>query len=107
MLQKPRNYQFCSIFQKSGAAAPGGWPGLEKIDPPPSRDLKGVIRFCPGKWALGRSKGFGLVQFANDFIGWLLDQNVVLRARDAQKLTQAKREIEGMLERVRRAQSSS
>jgi len=33
--------------------------------------------------------------------------NVVLRARDAQKLTQAKREIEGMLERVRRAQSSS
>ena len=33
--------------------------------------------------------------------------NVVLRARDAQKLTQVKREIEGMLERVRRAQSSS
>jgi molybdopterin-biosynthesis enzyme MoeA-like protein len=35
-----------------------------------------------------------------------LNTNVVLRARDAQKLTQAKREI-GMLERVRRAQSSS
>jgi hypothetical protein len=30
--------------------------------------------------------------------------NVVLRARDAQKLAQAKREIEEMLERVRRAQ---
>ena len=81
---------------------------MKKSTPPAiARDLKGVIRFCPGKWALGRSKGFGLVQFANDFIGWLLDQNVVLRARDAQKLTQAKREIEGMLERVRRAQSSS
>jgi molybdopterin-biosynthesis enzyme MoeA-like protein len=31
--------------------------------------------------------------------------NVVLRARDAQRLAQAKREIEEMLERVRRAQS--
>jgi hypothetical protein len=33
--------------------------------------------------------------------------NVVLRARDAQKLAQVKREIEEMLERVRRAQSRS
>jgi hypothetical protein len=33
--------------------------------------------------------------------------NVVLRARDAQKLAQARREVEEMLERVRRAQSSS
>ena len=33
--------------------------------------------------------------------------NVVLRARDAQKLAQAKREIEEMLKRVRRAQSRS
>jgi molybdopterin-biosynthesis enzyme MoeA-like protein len=33
--------------------------------------------------------------------------NVVLRARDAQKLAQAKREVEKMLERVRRAQSNS
>jgi molybdopterin-biosynthesis enzyme MoeA-like protein len=33
--------------------------------------------------------------------------NVALRARDAQKLAQAKREIEEMLERVRRAQSKS
>jgi hypothetical protein len=33
--------------------------------------------------------------------------NVVLRARDAQKLAQAKREVEEMLERVRRAQSKS
>ena len=33
--------------------------------------------------------------------------NVVLRARDAQKLAQAKREVEEMLERVRRAQSRS
>jgi hypothetical protein len=33
--------------------------------------------------------------------------NVVLRARDAQKLVQTKREVEEMLERVRRAQSSS
>src|SRR5262249_11545765 len=33
--------------------------------------------------------------------------NVVLRARDAPKLAQAKREVEEMLERVRRAQSSS
>jgi len=32
--------------------------------------------------------------------------NVVLRAGDAQKLAQAKREVEEMLERVRRAQSS-
>ena len=32
--------------------------------------------------------------------------NVVLRARDAQKLTQAKCAVEVMLERVRRAQSS-
>ena len=32
--------------------------------------------------------------------------NVVLRVRDAQKLAQAKREVEEMLERVRRAQSS-
>jgi hypothetical protein len=32
---------------------------------------------------------------------------VVLRARDAQKLAQAKREVEEMLERVRRAQSKS
>src|SRR6516225_1712630 len=33
--------------------------------------------------------------------------NVVLRARDAQKLAQAKRAVEDMLERVRRAQSKS
>jgi len=33
--------------------------------------------------------------------------NVVLRARDAQKLALAKSAVEGMLERVRRAQSSS
>ena len=33
--------------------------------------------------------------------------NVVLRARDAHKLAQAKRAVEDMLERVRRAQSSS
>ena len=33
--------------------------------------------------------------------------NVVLRARDAPKLAQAKREVEEMLERVRRAQSRS
>ena len=33
--------------------------------------------------------------------------NVVLRACDAQKLAQAKREVEEMLERVRRAQSNS
>src|SRR5262245_15563063 len=33
--------------------------------------------------------------------------NVVLRARDAQKLALAKRAVEDMLERVRRAQSSS
>jgi hypothetical protein len=33
--------------------------------------------------------------------------NTVLRARDAQKLAQAKREVEEMLERVRRAQSNS
>jgi molybdopterin-biosynthesis enzyme MoeA-like protein len=33
--------------------------------------------------------------------------NVVLRARDAQKLAQAKREVGEMLERVRRAQSNS
>ena len=33
--------------------------------------------------------------------------NVVLRARDAPKLAQAKREVEEMLERVRRAQSHS
>jgi molybdopterin-biosynthesis enzyme MoeA-like protein len=32
--------------------------------------------------------------------------NVILRARDAQKLAQAKREVEKMLERVRRAQSN-
>ena len=33
--------------------------------------------------------------------------NVVLRARDAQKLALAKRAVEEMLERVRRAQSNS
>jgi molybdopterin-biosynthesis enzyme MoeA-like protein len=33
--------------------------------------------------------------------------NVVLRARDAQKLAQAKRAVEEMLERLRRAQSNS
>ena len=33
--------------------------------------------------------------------------NVVLRVRDAQKLAQAKRAVEDMLERVRRAQSRS
>ncbi len=33
--------------------------------------------------------------------------NVVLRAHDAQKLAQAKRAVEEMLERVRRAQSKS
>jgi molybdopterin-biosynthesis enzyme MoeA-like protein len=33
--------------------------------------------------------------------------NVVLRVRDAPKLAQAKREVEEMLERVRRAQSHS
>ena len=33
--------------------------------------------------------------------------NVALRARDGQKLAQAKRAVEDMLERVRRAQSSS
>jgi uncharacterized protein YijF (DUF1287 family) len=33
--------------------------------------------------------------------------NVVLRARDAQKLALAKRAVEDMLERVRRAQSKS
>ena len=31
----------------------------------------------------------------------------ILRARDVQKLAQAKREVEEMLERVRRAQSNS
>ena len=36
-----------------------------------------------------------------------LNTNVVLRARDAQELAQAKRAVEDMLERVRRAQSSS
>ena len=36
-----------------------------------------------------------------------LNTNVVLRVCDAQKLTQAKHEIDGMLERVRRAQSRS
>jgi molybdopterin-biosynthesis enzyme MoeA-like protein len=35
------------------------------------------------------------------------NMNVVLRARDAQKLAQAKCEVEEMLERVRRAQSST
>jgi hypothetical protein len=33
--------------------------------------------------------------------------NAVLRARDAQKLAQAKRAVEDMLERVRRAQSNT
>ena len=33
--------------------------------------------------------------------------NVVLRGRDAQKLAQAKRAVEDMLERVRHAQSKS
>jgi len=33
--------------------------------------------------------------------------NVVLRARDAQKLTLAKRAVEDILERVRRAQPNS
>ena len=33
--------------------------------------------------------------------------NVVLRARDAQKLAQTKRVVEEMLERVRRAQSNN
>jgi hypothetical protein len=33
--------------------------------------------------------------------------NVALRARDAQKLAQAKRAVEEMLERVRRGQSNS
>jgi hypothetical protein len=33
--------------------------------------------------------------------------NVVLRAHDAHKLAQAKRAVEDMLERVRRAQSTS
>jgi molybdopterin-biosynthesis enzyme MoeA-like protein len=33
--------------------------------------------------------------------------NVVLRARDAQKLAQAKRAVQEMLERVRRAQSNT
>jgi hypothetical protein len=36
-----------------------------------------------------------------------LNTNVVLRARDAQKLALAKCAVEGMLERVRRAQSRS
>ncbi len=35
------------------------------------------------------------------------NMNVVLRARDAHKLAQAKRAVEDMLERVRRAQSNS
>ena len=35
------------------------------------------------------------------------NMNVVLRARDAQKLAQVKRAVEDMLERVRRAQSNS
>ena len=35
------------------------------------------------------------------------NMNVVLRARDAQKLALAKRAVEDMLERVRRAQSNS
>jgi molybdopterin-biosynthesis enzyme MoeA-like protein len=35
------------------------------------------------------------------------NSNVVLRARDAQKLAQAKRAVEDMLERVRGAQSRS
>jgi len=105
--KNPEIINFAVFFKNRAPPRPEGGRVLKKSTPPPSRDLKGVIRFCPGKWALGRSKGFGLVQFANDFIGWLLDQNVVLRVCDAQKLTQAKHEIEGMLERVRRAQSSS
>jgi hypothetical protein len=35
-----------------------------------------------------------------------VNTNVVLRAHDAQKLAQAKRGVEDMLERVRRAQSN-
>ena len=35
------------------------------------------------------------------------DANVVLRARDAPRLAQAKREVEEMLERVRRTQAKS
>ena len=49
--------------------------------------------------AIGSYPFFGLPYGANT--------NVVLRARDAQKLAQAKRAIEDMLERVRRAQSNS
>src|SRR6516225_9342845 len=107
MLQKPRNYQFCSIFQKSGAAAPGGWPGLEKIDPP------AIARFERGNSVLPREmgsrplEGFRAGAVPEQLHRLASGSNVVLRARDAEKLTQAKREIEGMLERVRRAQSSS
>jgi len=32
----------------AGATAPGGWPGLEKIDPPGHRDLKGVFGSAQG-----------------------------------------------------------
>jgi molybdopterin-biosynthesis enzyme MoeA-like protein len=49
--------------------------------------------------AIGTYPFFGLPNGANT--------NVVLRARDAQKLAQAKRAIEDMLQRVRRAQSNT
>jgi hypothetical protein len=39
--------------------------------------------------------------------GLAANTNVVLRARDAQKLARAKRAVKGMLEQVRRAQSNS
>ena len=60
--------------------------------------LGGIAKANPGV-AIGSYPFFDLQHRPNT--------NVVLRARDAQKLAQAKREVEEMLERVRRAQSKS
>jgi len=61
-----------------------------------SKQLSEIAKAHPAV-AIGSSPSFDPQHGANT--------NVVLRASDAQKLAQAKRAVEDMLERVRRAQS--
>ena len=61
--------EFRTISKVHAPPRPEGDPGLKKIDPPRHRDLKGGWLY-PGEMGFRPLKGFGLVQFPNDFIGW-------------------------------------
>jgi len=88
-------------------AHPPGWSGVRMLSETVRADAReGDIGMQLGEIAkVNPEVAIGSYPFFHPQHG--PNTNVVLRARDAQKLAQAKREVEEMLERVRRAQSNS